>query len=309
MSFLSSVNIEVGTESNPMSSLSELDNSPSEFVTVFTDLGGQLSTPMEVEVLKGETGGPFMVVSFDFQGGGWDAANDTLVANTSNSNDFDGSEADRFGRTNNLGLGNGNGKGADNFHPTLRVPDRGGGFTQNSSTDITEQIIDYYNHGTNSKFSDTQEEALRDFVSVLSDDTPHAGVIVDSDGGSQGLDTPWDSNSYFSPAGGGHAAWIEEPSGDKALVTPSTDNSDEHHAITLWTHNSNECFPSSGNEAGTPAPPNEGLNDLNSRLLIPSECRLYTFTGGGPLFGTPYSPNISIGDNFRNNRVFFLVRD
>jgi len=42
MSFLSSVNIEVGTESNPMSSLSELDNSPSEFVTVFTDLGFQL---------------------------------------------------------------------------------------------------------------------------------------------------------------------------------------------------------------------------------------------------------------------------
>jgi len=309
MSFFSAVKGEVGTESNPLSTTADISNDEfSGFETLFVDFGGQLNTPIEVEMLFGETGGPWIVVSFDWDGGGLNALNNTFVGNTDASNDYDSSGGNRFGRTNNINLGSGSVKGADNFHPTERIPDRGGGLTGNSNNDITEQTASYYNHATNSNFSSLEENALRSFVNKLSSSTPHAGGIVDSDGGSVGLNTQWDSNSFFVPDGGGHAAWIES-SGDRALLTPATDNSDEHHSIQLWTHNSYQHFPASGNEAGTPASPNEGLADLNSDLLIPERCRLYTYTGGGPFVATPYSTTLNIGDNFKNNRVFFLVKD
>lgn len=292
-------------------SISEIENlGLTGLNTLYTTFGNS-TAPTPVVVDFDSAGGPYILISFRFDGGALDAFNDTLVGNHDGSNDYTlGRSNQRLTRSNNLQLGVGNVQGTRNFHPTEVVPRAGGGLTGNNNNDITEQTVSYFNHATGSLIDVPQENALRAWAKELSQDTPHAGVIVDSDGGTQGLTQPWDVNSYFAPDTGGHAAWIEEPSGDKALLTPATHNSDEHHSVQLWTHNSYRHFPSSNNTAGTPAGSNEGLADLNSALLIPSRVRIYTYTGGGAFVATPYSPNARNGQgNFLSNRTFFLVRD
>jgi len=299
----------VGTPANPFASVTQLSGG-SGIQELFTSFGGRTG-PTPVLVDFDSPGGPYVLMSFRFDGGGLNAFNDTLAGNHDGTNDYTlGQTNRRLTRPNNLGLGQGNVPGTQNFHPSLSVPRAGGGLTGNGNDNIQEQTVSYYNHATNSLLSSSEETALREWAKQLSQDTPHAGVIVDSDGGDYGRGNSWDINSYYEPVGGGHAAWIEEPSGDKALLTPAFDDTDEHHNVQLWTHNTYRHLPSSGATTGQPAGANEGLADLNSALLIPSRIRIYTYTGGGAFVATPWSPNARNGQgNFLNDRVFFLVRD
>jgi len=317
MSFLSAVKGELGTESNPLSTTADISNNEfNGFQTLFVDFGGQLDNPIQMELLFGESGGPYYVVSWnltdqlididDNDGGGGHSGslgisniNETgAVMSYSSDNGFDKSSGSF-----DVGL-NGNTFYRDYFDDNYRVNQFDGLIGNDNSIDVLHRYdIDYYNHATNNFISTTEENALRNHVNILSDDTPYVSISSDSDGGGTGTISM--GGGFIRPD---HHYSALKSGGNSINMNPAVDDSSDRASIFAWSSGSNSR-DSSGGFTGSLPSTSFGLNDVSSDLIIPDEYGMYIGTGGGVALGIPYSTVLNIGDNIRGNRAFVLVRD
>jgi len=305
MSFLYAVKGEIGTESNPLTTTADISNNAfNGFQTLFVDFGGELNNPIEVEMLFGETDGPWYVFSFDFVDAGGNAEINRTASFAGRDDWYDKSS---FGNA-QLGLGDSTDSYLDKWHPSHRVDNNDSGVfvTSNAPFDLENQEIDYFNHATQSNLSESEENALRNHVTSISDKTPHMGSTSDDDSDDN---IAYDDNgSGKSSNSNGHLVFIDA---DGFTMCPTPVQLDQSETVTLqlWTENSYQV--EANNSLGGVVPQSsDGISDISSKLLIPDNVNHYTNTGGGSGFGTPYSQNLNpVSDNFRNNRTFFLVKD
>lgn len=290
---------------NPISSMSHVDNDKYDgFKEMFCDFGRNLDSPIAVDVLFGETGGPYIIVSFDIQQAGIGSLNNTV--GLIHENDFGG--YDKAGDSIDIGLGLGSRDNNNLFHPDNRLPTDGNAGIAASNDFKANSDINYYNHATSDTLTTLQESALRKFAKKLSPATPHAASTVDTDSG-QTRDYDAAVNSNFSSAriNNGHYVWLE--SNNKYLgATPIIEANSNNVGFNTWTESTHNAIVSSSPLGNFPLE-GVGISDISSEILIPQKYYGDVQTGGGTAFGTPYSKNLNIGDNFRNSRTFFLVRD
>lgn len=325
MSFLSAVKGELGSQSNPISSLSEIDNNEfTGFEPLFTDFGGRLNNPIQVDVLFGESGGPWIPISFDFGSEGSASLNNTHASQGNDKSDygnlnFPSISQDRRMEKHYAPVGS----GLEGEWGTAN------GDEDNPRTNLGNAYLEpsyrRHNNGSTSLLDSTEEEAVRDWVQLLSDSTPHMCSSEDADGASgesvqrydQVTDIPTNHNE-------GHYVFYSDVAdllNDKSSVgtsntislhTEFADRSAENDAMT-WSSTSHEYDNTQG--GGNLSPESKspgstaGINDVNTKLILPRSVALIQASGHGPHTGTPYSTSLNSGDNQRNNRLFFLIRD
>lgn len=275
----------------------DADNYDPGFNTLWTNLDYTVD-PFEVEVMFDEAGDAYLAVSFNFVSGGWNASEKTTVA-AGYGGDFAKSSASF-----DIGLGSGNRSWRDQLDDTATIgsndPDifSGPGSDHYKNTDVQ-----YYNHATNANLTTEQEDALRSWVTTLSDDTPHIAMTSDTDGG----DTRQYDDQSFNRITDGHATWLES-NGSYMFNVPQVETSSDRASANVWTDDS-YAFYTGGGSTGSDPGSNAGIADITTELIIPETVYLDIRTGGGPCFGTPYSANANQGaGNMMNNRPYFLVR-
>lgn len=277
---------------------------------LWTTVGGNVSA-FQMPICF-DNGGPWYVLSFNFPTYGFNEVNNTLWSwayNTGTSSALKNIHDDRvhhhFSRSSNqygwqmanaeryreamAGIG---GSGVSGYNQT-----NGGGGNSGYVG------INYYNHATNSNFTTSQLNALRDTVSQLSHLTPHYSFTADSDSNGTGSVGNWEVDNDETTLGYGHCNWIKDKNGTVQRTSNGFENSDNNGFVGFWTHNqySRTSIPYNWNWAQTVGNP-QGLR--SNALIIPNEIKGYTGSGGGSTFGTYFSG--AVGK--MNNRAIFLCR-
>ena len=315
--------LDGSSSARAFSTMSDIAGKYTGHQTLWTTLGGNLGSPIQVKVDCSTTGGAWILVSFNFTTTGGisnNDCNDTAFGGSNGSN-WQYAATNRLQRSVDLGLGEGNANGMDIYGENISGADTGSPSTYgmesvNSTPGNTSyHTISYYNHGTQSNFSSTEMTAMRAFASSMYTGIPHVAVEVDSsDGGtSYNVTTAYNDNTQ---ANLGHTTILKNAAGNKLRPQVRKDGTDEHWSAHLWTHNTWSAVKTSAswseslNTTGDPS--NVGLGTGANGWLFPSTINYQASTGGGAMFGTPHLPSWSNGasgtGNVLNSRTYFLVK-
>ena len=287
--------------------LSEVDGLYTGTQNLWTTAGGQVS-PFQISVNFDIVGGPWYEASFSFPDGITSGGMNSDMVHVTNSATNDGFKG-AYNENVNVGYG------AQNFpslygHSVTATQGEGitvtGEVTTGSSGGTTSvRSINYLNHATNSNFSSTQLNALRNIISKLCPATPFVGSDYDSDGNQQtqiGWERPWD-RYVESGTGYAHIVYIRDVDGNTQMACVGQSDPSNNGQAYLWTENTFQRVRNyiDGEEAGVGAEP-YGL--LNSKMILPAQWFGYTGSGGGAAFGAYYNSDIGR----KNNKVVFLFK-
>ena len=151
-----------------------------------------------------------------------------------------------------IGVSLSNSSGSQGSHPT--------GDSESSPIDLVGnqtsleqswQALEYYNHSGSTNYTTAQKNALRNVVTELNYKTAWMCITGDDDG--QGTSnyssTHWDNSTpiYANSQGGTPATiFFKDVNGSTQKLMAGQSNTNEHMAVTLWTHNNALLFGSGG---------------------------------------------------------------
>jgi len=309
------------TSARAFSTMSDIAGLYTGHQTLYTTLGGNLSTPIQVKVDCSTTGGAWIIMSFAFGTGGLNATNDTVFHGGQDSNHaYSTSGSGRLYRSLDLGLGEGSAVGYNVFGENITDNSNSittyGGVSAATHGNTSFYDIDYYNHATQANFTDAEMTAMRAFVTSMYTSIPHVAIECDSSdgGGNYDFTTAYNSQSQQNK---GHITLIKNAQGTYIRPQVRKNNTDEHWSAGIWTHNtwsevnfSGQGFRESLSTTGDPS--STGLGVGANGWLFPVSINYGNSTGGGASFGTPKLTQWSNGaggtGNVLNSRAYFLVK-
>lgn len=309
--FQNLLNTNVGSsENNPFSSCADIANlGLSGIKKMYTTFGGAVdATPVMVDF--DTAGGPWIMISFRFNEGGWDGVNDTFTLAGADDNEAISTDA-RAGSSGDLSLGDGTRRWDEIWTNTSLRNTWGSNSSAYGALEFVSYgvygpyNVDYYNHAENSLFSSYQITAAQDWVRKLCPLIPHVAAVMDTD--SQFTGWAWDQQAYPTDVGG-HYIVIKDKDGAYQNVCPTDNDTSDQGVAFIWTENTYYTVKmGSGNINSY----NTGITGLyNTKMILPKEYITTIGTGGGTAYGTPYVRNFRGGrGNVYNNRTYFLIRD
>ena len=315
--------LDGSTSAKAFNTMSDIAGIYTGHQTLYTTLGGNLSTPIQVKVDCSTSGGAWILVSFNFGANGVENNNcqDTMYGGKNGAN-WQYTSTGRLAYSLDLGLGNGSVNGRNIFGENITLSNTASNHATYGLVDIpstpngTSNVgIDYYNHGTTSNFTSAQVTALRAFATSMYTSIPHVAVSVDASDGTGSFDFTSAYNSNTQPQLG-HTTILSNASGDLLRPQVRKEGGDEEWTYNKWTHNTWSAGSTDGtfreNLSTTGDPSSVGLGVGANGFLFPSQIRYHASTGGGAMFGTPWLPNWNNGSggtsNKLNNKIYFMVK-
>lgn len=301
------------SEDRAFANLSDLPGGQSGIKKLYTTLNNQVA-PFQIAVNFDVSGGPYYMASFIMpESVAWntDSVNQVVGKGVYNNNNNTQSSTTRPARTGNMPYRGSSVRIGEvytqNYINNVSNANDRGWYTGGAGYNTGWLGISYYNHATESAFTQAQITALRSICTQMAPQTPHTAMEIDAQG--LGSQTNW-YGSDFTGNIGGHANWIRDASNNIIRSTPSENRSDERGACWFWRPGFYQAELFGGGSfdysPGNANSPNIN-NGLPASFIFPKDIKFSGTTGGGSAFGTAYHTDSGF-TNVYNARNYFLAK-